>query len=124
MTRRGTPEADLQRAVVQALRPRLELPVPLGPRPAGFPDQDVAGQELADPRVRGLRRGHVAVGEEVPRRGPRRVGTGIGRVPRDAADLTPADTKAMSDAISGLAEPISKVAAAISADAPAPTPSA
>jgi iron uptake system component EfeO len=39
-------------------------------------------------------------------------------------DLTPADTKALADAISGLAEPVSKVAAAISTEAPDPTPSA
>jgi iron uptake system component EfeO len=35
--------------------------------------------------------------------------------------LTPADTKALSDAVSGLAEPISKVAAAISAATPRPS---
>jgi iron uptake system component EfeO len=34
-------------------------------------------------------------------------------------ELTPADTKALADAISGLAEPVSKVAAAISAPKPA-----
>ncbi len=39
-------------------------------------------------------------------------------------ELAPADTKALSGAISGLAEPISKVAAAISTVAPAPSASA
>jgi len=37
--------------------------------------------------------------------------------------LTPADTKSLADAISGLAEPISKVAAAIASGAPSPTAS-
>jgi iron uptake system component EfeO len=36
-------------------------------------------------------------------------------------ELTPTDTKALSDAISGLAEPISKVAAAVSTEAPSPS---